>query len=145
MNKQFLRKATLFYIISFQACASPTEETFTCPEKIHLKASVSDTIPGWEVQSIAADHFLISTTFSDGHPSQMGYLRPSRTIGKNESIMGIESAIYDLSDMMSGEAWLVCQYANTSAILTKQLSKLYSKCEVSLPKDISEQKVVCKS
>jgi len=129
--------------LCLQACTSTATETFTCPEKIYVQSQVSDSLAGWQIQNSTGDHFLVSSTFTDGPPAEKGYLRPSDTLAAADSLTGVDAALYDLSEMSAGEAWLVCQYANTPAILAKKLPPAYRKCEVSLPRDISGQKVIC--
>lgn len=144
MNNKLAQQLMLLIFLNLQACASIAEGAYNCPEKISVKSTILHVPDDWKAQNSSTYHFLVSSTFSEGHPSQQGFLRPSKIINGPDSKTGIDMGVYDLSNMSNESAWLICRYGNTPAILIKKLSKHYSTCRVSFPKDASEQKVVCK-
>ena len=134
----------LLILLNLQACASLAEDTYNCPEKIAANSTILNVPEDWKALDSSTQHFLVSSSFSDGHPSQQGFLRPSKIIDASESETGTDIEVYDLSSLFNEHAWLVCRYGNTPATLIRELSQHYSTCKVSLPKDTSEQKVICK-
>jgi len=143
MNKVGYRK-TLLILLSLQSCASVATESYSCPNELLVNSTVETVPDQWTAKNSRINHYLVSSGFSDGHPSEQVFLRPSKKGESPNSGLGSDVDVYDLSDISEGGVWLVCGYGNTSATLVQKLRQTYSTCEVSLFKDSSEQKVICK-
>ena len=136
MKNKLVKQLILLICLNVQAGVAMAEETYHCPEKISVNSTIVHIPDDLEAHNSSTHHFLVSATFSDGHPSRQAFLRPSRMIENPDSQTAIETAVYDLSNLSNERAWLVCRYGNTPAILTKSLSKPYFVCRVSVSKDL---------
>jgi len=141
MINELTKRLILVLSLSLHACSASAENAYKCPGEISANTKILDLPDKWDAQAGDMRHFLTSATFSDGHPSELGFLRPSNVIKNKDS--DVDVAIYDMLYISDEGAWLVCQYGNTAATLIKPLSKPYSECKVSLPKDSLQQEIVC--
>ncbi|MGD8913172.1 MAG: hypothetical protein PVI97_13630 [Candidatus Thiodiazotropha sp.] len=107
---------------------------YICPPYIYVASSIKSPPDGWHTLKRGANkntkHFLEYVGFSDGHPQDLGYLRP-----KLEEEVVLEGnkyikSIYDLSTLTQGKAYLVCGYAHTTIILSKTVDSTHEGCEV---------------
>ena len=144
MNKLDCKKTLLVLLLSTQSCASVATESYSCPNELLVNSTVEAVPDEWAAENSRKNHYLISSGFSDGPPSENFFLRPTETIDSSNSDLISDVDVYDLSDLSEDGVWLVCRYGDTSAALVQKLKQTYSSCEVSLPKDLSEQKIICK-
>lgn len=148
MNSRKLTYFAITIMLLTQGCGiHAAEQVFHCPPEISVAWNILSPPTGWEVsgnrEGQKSAHFLVSLTFSDGHPDDGAFLRPAsirelNTKGKGETIEQ-----YNFSDRVNNTIWLVCMYGNTPAILSKTIPQKIQSCEVSRPKDLQHQKAHC--
>ena len=144
MNNKSYKKIVLILSISLQACASTAKEIYSCPEQISANTTIQSVPEQWSVDADGSkSHYLVGLTFSDGHPSDEFFLRPSETIENSNSELESGVPVYDLSNLEADHAWLVCMYGNTPVTLVKKLKQPYSTCTVSNNTDSSDIKTTC--
>lgn len=136
MGDFFLKQLMSTMTLCLLACSTNANDAYRCPEKLSVQSSIAKLPAGWQKQESVKDHFLVSISFSDGHPSEYGFLKP-KISGKEGEIQIFE---YNL---LKKDAWLVCNYGNTPVMITKKLLKPYRACKFIHEKKNSEYKAVC--
>lgn len=117
--------AILMASLPISSRAEP-EERNTCPPKIMVIQTVSsETHEGWSDYGTRDEHPLVGVSFSYGPPDQKALLAPSREIKKGKNT--ISTWILPKSDT---DYWVSCEYAGTSAVVAKPLSKNKGICTV---------------
>lgn len=125
-----LRSTAILFAILLASTPSPSsakmEEQNTCPQRIMVIQTVSGKPhEGWYDFGTKDEHPLIGVSFSYGPPDQKSLLTPS-----NESEKGkIATATWTFPESDTNY-WVACEYAGTSAVVAKPLSKNISTCTV---------------
>ena len=122
----------LLVLVSTNCVAEDAE--YICPPYITVVASIKSPPPGWHVlkpdSDKSAKHFLEYVVFTDGHPRDLAYLRPTlekrMKFGENEFI----KSVFDFSGASPDGIYLVCGYARTTEILLKPIGTTHTICEV---------------
>lgn len=118
--------------------------TLTCPASISTAPAVERAPEGWSASRRAkeqtSEQAFSAATFTDGHPDQLVFLRPS---GETK----VEGAPWDVYDLESVSAesgvWLICFYKDTPAYLFKKLDQKPAKCSTPQGQVSSERAAVC--
>lgn len=115
-----------------------------CPAKISAAPAVSEVPEGWSASRRAKEQMteqsFSGAAFSDGHPDELAFLRPS---GESMS-EGAAMDDYDLSSVTpEGGAWLICHYSDTPAFLFKKLDPKPAKCSTARDKADAAKAAVC--
>jgi len=107
---------------------------FVCPPVIRVVASTESLPPGWSAlnpdSDASTEHFLEYAVFTDGHPSDLAYLRPVREEKIRSRGNEVIKSIFDFTGAVSDSIYLVCGYARTTEILLKPIGKSHRACEV---------------
>lgn len=121
-----LSLAVALLLIAMDARAQPA-----CPDSIDVGDGRAAPPSGWE--RLGADEeggerlrrTLRRVTFTDGHPRERAFLRP--TSSRSEA-NGDRTDVYSFSPVSTEGIWLVCQYAQTRQSLSRSISA--TMCEV---------------
>lgn len=129
----------LFFILIFLPVtlrASAVE--LTCPKLIETDQSLRKPVDGWVQVSDPTEHYLNTAIFSEGHPSEHGFLHPDQESG------GVQwAATWQFQD--SSKIWFSCQYRGTSISLAQQLPAGLKQCTITgnNSKGIKVSNVLC--
>ena len=117
-----------FLVTSFIFFAAVARAQPDCPSSLvgdHREAPPS----GWErlgaPEESSAPRSLRRVTFSDGHPREKAFLRPSSS---RSEANGDRTDVYRFSPVSKDGIWIVCQYEDTHQTLSRPL--IASTCEV---------------
>ena len=110
--------------------AAPAQSELACPESLDIgRAQVAPA--GWERSGVAGSgtmrHQLRRVTFTDGHPREEAFLRPtSSRLGDK----GDRTDLYVFSAVSIEGIALVCQYADTPQSLFRRIAA--TMCEITI-------------
>ena len=117
--------ATLCALAAAAAGATAVE----CPASLPVAESVAPTaLEGWTVfdtrQGPAYPFFGVSV--SDGPPQNRVFLTPSKSV----RLKTRKEDVYDFKAAGIVEAWILCQYRDTSVGVAKKLEPGFARCRV---------------
>jgi hypothetical protein len=101
-----------------------------CPSQIKVEQTVLDAPAGWSVHNTRSLHPFVNVRFSDGDPSQLVTLAPSR----QKKRKGTPVDVWDFAAPSSEGYWISCVYAETSVVVVRQLPADVTSCEVEYDK-----------
>ena len=140
-NYFFIRFALITLLLSIASnniLAGDNLDELMCPDSI--KAMVPTLLQGWEISHArneqVLEHPLVSVSFSDGPPTEWGFLKPNGTGPEN-------AAIYNFSGISPKGIWLVCEYENTDAVLTQTISDEIKACTVMTSENTADHIIHC--
>lgn len=115
-------------LLALAACAARGEQP--CPQSITVGSAVTSSNEGWDVfgpkEREPQSHLLRGVAFTDGHPRDRAYLRPTST--REGAAPGERTDVYEFSPVSGEGVWMVCQYRDTREILFRRIEA--GKCEV---------------
>lgn len=98
-----------------------------CPDSLDVSKVLAP--PGWEIlgadETGAARPRLRHVTFTDGHPREKAFLRPT---SNRSTANGDRTDVYMFSPVSKDGIWLVCQYAGMRQSLSRPITA--TMCEV---------------
>jgi hypothetical protein len=117
-----------FLLLTLPACVAKGEQP--CPQSMTVGSAVTSSHEGWDVfgpkDREAQSHPLRGIAFTDGHPRDRAYLRP--TSSREGAALGERTDVYEFSPVSGEGVWMVCQYRETREILFRRIEA--GKCEV---------------
>lgn len=144
--KKLLVMLALLGIVTVNCNAE--EWTYICPSEIVVAWKVSSLPAGWQTLTtdagIPVRHPLASATFTDGHPHELAFLRPTAEDATVTTKGSIRTSVYEFSGVSPDGIWLVCQYHNTPAIIFRKLPASVQRCEVTQSEDEGVQSIRCR-
>ena len=141
-----LRFFLLSVLLSQIACAS-AKLVYVCPAEISASWHVPSPPDGWETlhSDTITRHSLASVTFTDGHPEELAFLRPTGIEGSDSGEKsGYNTSIYEFSGVSPDGIWLVCRYSNTPAVIMKRLPASHNICRVQHSEDVPVKSIRCR-
>lgn len=124
------------------------EWTYICPSEIVVEWKVSSLPAEWQTLTtdagIPVRHALASVMFTDGHPKELAFLRPTAGDATVTTKGSIRTSVYEFSGVSPDGIWLVCQYHNTPAIIFRKLPASHQRCKVTQSEDEGVRSIQCK-
>jgi hypothetical protein len=96
-----------------------------CPPRIEVNQRLAAQIPGWSAIPDQIPHQLAGLTFFDGNPRDQASLAPDRQTTVNGKAMALWTF-----GVSGNPIWVVCRYAATDVMLTRQLPKPVRSCSI---------------
>ena len=128
-----------FLVTSFICFAAVARAQPDCPGSLVVGDLRQAPASGWErlgaQEERGAPRNLRRVTFSDGHPREKAFLRPSSS---RSGANGDRTDVYKFSPLSKDGIWIVCQYEDTYQTLSRPLTA--STCEV-IASDRPERRV----
>jgi hypothetical protein len=129
-----LRGILCFMALLVSISCSANETEYSCPPIIKVNSLIVSPPAGWlAMQSDSDKHnkrFLEYASFTDGHPRDLAYLRPSK---EEDVVIGEETfnkSTFSVDGVSPEGIYLVCGYARTKATLAKAIGSTHSECMV---------------
>jgi hypothetical protein len=125
-------------------CIAKGQES--CPASILVTSAVRSNHDGWESfgpeEAEDRPHPLRAAAFTDGHPRDRAYLRPSSS-AENKAA-GSRTDVYEFSSVSEEGVWLVCQYRDTRQSLFHRIRA--TRCEVTATEQPGKpvESIVCR-
>src|SRR5271170_367594 len=109
------------------AAPHPARAQATCPQTLAVAQTASAPAPDWTVSYSGYETAIAGVTIFDGPPAQQASLVPDneKTVGDNII------QVWQLPKSDRGY-WLQCNYANTTAQISRRLEPGVSRCDVVL-------------
>jgi hypothetical protein len=130
-----MKKGITFSLIAFACAIAAPGFAFaatTCPPTIAVAQSASTADPAWTVTYSGYNTALSGVTIFDGPPANQASLLPDSEEKTSFSVF----QAWKLGSSNNGY-WLQCNYAHTTAQLSKQLPPGVSRCEVSYDANVA--------
>lgn len=122
--------------------------TYICPPEIAVTWEVSSLPPEWQTfrtdTSNSVRHPLASAAFTDGHPKELAFLRPTAGDAADTAAGSIRTSVYNFSAASPDGIWLMCQYHNTPAIIFRKLPISHKECKVTQSEDDNVRSIRCR-
>ena len=108
------------------ACAEQT-----CPPTIKVEQKASAPDADWNVTYSGYDVSLAGVTIFEGPPAYQGSLVP-------DDEQTTHDTIHQTWKLVKSDAgyWLECEYANTTAQISRRLPPTFSRCDVTLERNV---------
>jgi hypothetical protein len=108
-----------------QACFAQAESA--CPATVAVEQRASAPAPDWTVSYSGYETAVAGVTFFDGPPSQQASLVPDSEKPSGDNII----QVWQLAKSDRGY-WIQCNYANTTAQISRRLPDSVRRCDVVL-------------
>jgi hypothetical protein len=108
------------------ACAQET-----CPPTLKVEQKAVSPDADWNVAYSGYDTALAGVTIFDGPPANQASLAPDREHMTHDTV----SQTWKLTKSGAGY-WLECEYANTTAQISRRLPASVSRCDVVLERNV---------
>ena len=119
-------RMTLALLVVFAGAAHAQP---ACPQSLDVVSDVRSAPPGWETfgreEAGNEHHRLRHVTFTDGHPREKAFLRPTSS---RSNASAERTDVYKFSPVSKDGIWLVCQYVDTRQSLFRPITA--TMCEV---------------
>ena len=133
MKRQGMNRTTLFLIAFACAIAAPhlacAEQT--CPPTIKVEQKASSPDANWNVTYSNYDTALAGVTIFEGPPANQGSLAPDNEQTTHDTL----HQTWKLPKSDAGY-WLQCNYANTTAQISRRLPPNLSRCDVTYDRNV---------
>ena len=127
-------KQVKFALIAF-ACAlapvNPARAESACPQTIVVEQRASAPAPDWTVSYSGYETAVAGVTIFDGPPAQQASLVPDSEKQVGDNIV----QVWQLPKSDRGY-WLQCNYANTTAQISRRMPPSVNRCDVVLNHNI---------
>jgi hypothetical protein len=123
-------KQVTFALIAFVCAISPVNPVraeSACPATIVVEQRASAPAPEWTVSYSGYETAVAGVTIFDGPPAQQASLVPDSEKQVGDSII----QVWQLPNSDRGY-WLQCNYANTTAQISRRLPASFKRCDVVL-------------
>jgi len=131
--QQLTNKAgTLFAAIVVCIGCALASDVPPCPPQIKVDQNALDSPAGWSVFNSRSAHPFVNLRFSEGEPSQLMILAPSR----QKKRKGVPVDVWDFTGSSTGY-WISCIYSETSVVVARKLPTDVTSCEVEYDKAFS--------
>ena len=121
-------KQLTFILIAFACALAPVNfarAESACPQTIAVEQKASAPAPDWTVTYSGYETAVAGVTIFDGPPAEQASLVPD-----NEKTVG-DSVIQSWQLAKSARGyWLQCNYANTTAQISRRLEASVTRCDV---------------
>lgn len=123
------RISLVFFLAGLEVnLAKADSNVVQCPVSISVYNTAVLPSDKWErgrrEKEGESEHAFSAIVFTEGHPDEKAFLRPSEIVKKN----GRKIDIFDLSSVIK-DIWIVCFYEKTPAYLTQKLRWKALRCE----------------
>ena len=125
--------AVVFFLVFLcPAAVFAADVTHVCPGEITAGWNVSSPPAGWESfgTTTVERHRLSGAAFSDGHPKGQAFLKPYDAGTNSSGNKSVRTNVYRFPGKYPDGIWLVCSYADTSAIVFRRLPSTPKTCEI---------------
>ena len=130
-----MRSFIVFVLLSLFSFGCVAEDIrYVCPPHIAVSEAIKSRPSEWQVfnQDIDnnAKHYLEYVSFSDGHPQDLAYLRPSSEIKHKSNNEALTTSVFEMTGVSPDGMYLICGYAQTTVTLIKSVGSAYKVCKV---------------
>jgi hypothetical protein len=128
-----MKRVTLNLIALACAIAAPhlACAQATCPASLVVEQKTSAPAPNWTVTYSGYDTALAGVTIFEGPPAEQASLMPDSEQTTNEIVF----QTWKLARSDRGY-WIQCQYANTTAQISRRLPADVSRCDVTYERNV---------
>ena len=123
-------KRVTFALIAFVCAIAPAnfvQAESACPATIVVEQRASAPAPDWTVSYSGYETAVAGVTIFDGPPAQQASLVPDSEKQAGDNII----QVWQLPTSDRGY-WLQCNYANTTAQISRRLPPSFKRCDVVL-------------
>ena len=123
-------KRQTFILIVFACAIAPAyfaQAESACPATVAVEQRASAPAPDWAVSYSGYETAVAGVTIFDGPPAQQASLVPDSEKTSGDNII----QVWQLQKSDRGY-WIQCNYANTTAQISRRLPESVSRCDVVL-------------